>query len=217
MRNLEIKTQNGRSMIEMLGVLAIIGVLSVGGIAGYSKAMMKYRINKTIEQITLIAGNIRSFFASQGNYDGLNYNTDDGMKIIRKAKLVPDEMLVMQENGKYKIEANEKDLFLGAGEGFDSTEGKYFYIGFYAGSLSVEECIELITHDWNTATSGFIGLGLNSSDMETGHPCVPVTEGEELVWCANNPDTPMPVPLNVAVEVCQNAVSDNGVLEWKFK
>ena len=40
----------GRSMIEMLGVLAIIGVLSVGGIAGYSKAMEKYKINKTIEQ-----------------------------------------------------------------------------------------------------------------------------------------------------------------------
>ena len=31
----------GRSMIEMLGVLAIVGVLSVGGIAGYSKAMEK--------------------------------------------------------------------------------------------------------------------------------------------------------------------------------
>ena len=31
--------QIGRSMVEMLGVLAIIGVLSVGGIAGYSKAM----------------------------------------------------------------------------------------------------------------------------------------------------------------------------------
>ena len=31
----------GRSMIEMLGVLAIIAVLSVGGIAGYSKAMEK--------------------------------------------------------------------------------------------------------------------------------------------------------------------------------
>ena len=36
----------GRSMIEMLGVLAIIGVLSVGGIAGYSKAMEKFKINK---------------------------------------------------------------------------------------------------------------------------------------------------------------------------
>lgn len=32
-------SSTGRSMIEMLGVLAIVGVLSVGGIAGYSKAM----------------------------------------------------------------------------------------------------------------------------------------------------------------------------------
>ena len=29
----------GRSMVEMLGVLAIIGVLSVGAMNGYSKAM----------------------------------------------------------------------------------------------------------------------------------------------------------------------------------
>ena len=41
--------QSGRSMIEMLGVLAIIGVLSIGGITGYSKAMFKYKFNKTIE------------------------------------------------------------------------------------------------------------------------------------------------------------------------
>ncbi len=40
--------QRGRSMIEMLGVLAIIGVLSVGGVAGYSKAMMKWKINKAV-------------------------------------------------------------------------------------------------------------------------------------------------------------------------
>lgn len=36
-------------MIEMLGVLAIIGVLSVGGIAGYSKAMLNYKLNKSVE------------------------------------------------------------------------------------------------------------------------------------------------------------------------
>ena len=29
------KLESGRSMVEMLGVLAIIGVLSIGGIAGY--------------------------------------------------------------------------------------------------------------------------------------------------------------------------------------
>ncbi len=41
-----MKSENGRSMVEMLGVLAIIGVLSVGTIAGYSKAMMKYKLNR---------------------------------------------------------------------------------------------------------------------------------------------------------------------------
>ena len=44
----------GRSMIEMLGVLAIIGVLSVGGIAGYSKAMKKYQANKVVGEIIQI-------------------------------------------------------------------------------------------------------------------------------------------------------------------
>ena len=43
--------QTGRSMIEMLGVLAIIGVLSVGGVAGFQKAMMKYKSAKMAEQI----------------------------------------------------------------------------------------------------------------------------------------------------------------------
>ena len=45
---------SGRSMIEMLGVLAIIAVLSVGGIAGYSKAMEKYKINKTVEDYSYL-------------------------------------------------------------------------------------------------------------------------------------------------------------------
>ena len=44
----------GSSMIEMLGVLAIIGVLSVGGIAGYSKAMEKFKINKAMDEYTHI-------------------------------------------------------------------------------------------------------------------------------------------------------------------
>ena len=52
------KLSAGRSMVEMLGVLAIIGVLSVGAMSGYSKAMMKYKLNKQIEQINLIFNNM---------------------------------------------------------------------------------------------------------------------------------------------------------------
>lgn len=44
-----IKQESGRSMVEMLGVLAIIGVLSIGGIAGYTMAMNRYRANEIID------------------------------------------------------------------------------------------------------------------------------------------------------------------------
>ena len=43
------KHESGRSMVEMLGVLAIIGVLSVGGIAGYSLSMRRHRANGVVD------------------------------------------------------------------------------------------------------------------------------------------------------------------------
>ena len=54
----------GRSMIEMLGVLAIIGVLSVGGIAGYTKAMEKIHVNKIVNMISDISTTIRTAYIS---------------------------------------------------------------------------------------------------------------------------------------------------------
>ena len=44
------KQESGRSMVEMLGVLAIIGVLSVGGIAGYMLSMNRFRANNMIDK-----------------------------------------------------------------------------------------------------------------------------------------------------------------------
>ena len=43
------KNESGRSMVEMLGVLAIIGVLSIGGIAGYTLSMRRYRANSIVD------------------------------------------------------------------------------------------------------------------------------------------------------------------------
>ena len=45
--------EKGRSMVEMLGVLAVIGVLSVGGIMGYRFAMDKYRVNETLNELQI--------------------------------------------------------------------------------------------------------------------------------------------------------------------
>ena len=150
--------QSGRSMIEMLGVLAIIGVLSVGGIAGYSKAMMKYRINKTIEQITLIAGNVRTFFAPQGNYEGL-----DNLFVLKKAKLFPDEMLntecdtsCLEHHGHLFSDAFGSSVIVGRGNKNSDRDNKAFYISLH--SSQVDACIELVSHDWSSINAGAIAF-----------------------------------------------------------
>ena len=65
------KLQEGRSMIEMLGVLAIIGVLSIGGLAGYTMAMNRYRAN------TLTDYAMRCAVVSQTNGMGTDPTTGD--------------------------------------------------------------------------------------------------------------------------------------------
>ncbi len=57
----------GRSMIEMLGVLAIIGVLSIGGIAGYTKAMIMWRSNVQRNMLSELISEIIRFKSNFSN------------------------------------------------------------------------------------------------------------------------------------------------------
>ena len=67
--NKQEKSESGRSMVEMLGTLAIIGVLSIGGIAGYTYAMNKSKANDILDGVSK-----RAIVVSQqmmlGNTDG---------------------------------------------------------------------------------------------------------------------------------------------------
>ena len=47
--------ENGRSMAEIIGVLAIVGILSIGGVAGYILAMNKHRANEILNASLLRA------------------------------------------------------------------------------------------------------------------------------------------------------------------
>ncbi|MBR4927735.1 MAG: hypothetical protein IKY98_05350 [Alphaproteobacteria bacterium] len=61
----KLNQESGRSMVEMLGVLAIIGVLSIGGIAGYTMAMNRYRANETLSAAAQLA--VLAQTMNQGN------------------------------------------------------------------------------------------------------------------------------------------------------
>ena len=79
----------GRSMVEMLGVLAIIGVLSIGAIAGYSKAMMKYKLNKYAEQMNTVINAVARNAHSFGNLGAATTLTP----IFIKMGEIPTEMI----------------------------------------------------------------------------------------------------------------------------
>ncbi len=205
MKNFEIKnidcraalammkdSQNGRSMIEMLGVLAIIGVLSVGGISGYSKAMQKYRINKTIEQITLISQNIRTFFANQRNYVDLN---PASLRIIKKAKLVPDEVwsdghLQNAFGGSFEMAVVSNAEY----------SGKMFTIEIT--DIPQEACIEIASNDWSVS-SGLLGYAINANSSTFLVSCFSDYPGTAA--CKNNSNKPMPMPINTAVSACSTS------------
>ena len=90
----------GRSMIEMLGVLAIVGVLSVGGIAGYSKAMTMWKIDKWKDNFTMMMTNLKVTFSNSRSYN----NGAPGVNMVtffKEINVIPDNML----------DEDNKDLF----------------------------------------------------------------------------------------------------------
>ena len=204
MENVNYKNQNGRSMIEMLGVLAIIGVLSVGGIAGYSKAMMKYRVNKTIEQLTIIAGNIRAFFANQPEgtkYTDL-YSEGEKAQILKKARLIPDEMW----NGS-KIEnifgGNTVLRYLGA-----SSMNDYRSFQIELSNIPQEACIELLTHDWSASGVYVMGnVGALARGAKASHDNCETKEIINGPYSFGYTHCGSSMPMETAVEYCKGSTN----------
>ena len=73
----------GRSMLEMLGVLAIIGMLSLTALGGYRMAITYHRANETMSDVMLRATNVqtRENFA---NFTGTEFTFPDMGGIIRR-------------------------------------------------------------------------------------------------------------------------------------
>ena len=78
--------EKGRSMIEMLGVLAIIGVLSVGGLSGYTMAMNRHRANQILDYVT------RAAVLAQTHGTGSTALTNADCKTYNGSETAPSSM-----------------------------------------------------------------------------------------------------------------------------
>ncbi len=196
--------QSGRSMVEMLGVLAIIGVLSVGGIAGYSKAMTKFKINKTMDQVSTLVANIRTLYSGQRNYSGLTNATAINFGIIPNEMYSSTSKIVNAFNG---------EVIISTADSLTATSGTKANRSFqivYNG-LSREACVTIGTADWgNGAASGLEGMYLSGS--ESGTATVPnfTTYNKEIT-------TDLPVALSQAATKCACENSPSCSVVWRYQ
>lgn len=161
MKTLYKSEQSGRSMVEMLGVLAIIGVLSVGGIAGYSKAMAKFKTSKALDQVSTTVANVRTLYSGQPNYSGLT------TAIAIQMGAIGAEMLSGQSptsastaynafNGSVTISATTVSGRNDAG----------FQLVF--SGLSKEACVQMASSDWGSGSgSGLVSVQAGSATAGT--------------------------------------------------
>jgi type II secretory pathway pseudopilin PulG len=185
-------------MVEMLGVLAIIGVLSVGGISGYSKAMAKYKLTKAQDQITMLLMNIRTAFATSPSYDGLTSAT------AISYNLAPSEMSTSGGTTLYGAFGGEVKV------GTVGTTKTYFYIGL--SQLGKEACRSLLTSDWGAdglvkITAGPTGTVTAPTDA-TCTKSIPTAAGAGT-WCTAN----LPVSLSASAYACSGEVNN---IVWTY-
>ena len=67
------KLTGGRSMVEMLGVLAVIGVLSIGGVMGFRRAMDTHHVNNLMNDVSLLGMAVATRDQTVFNADCHNY------------------------------------------------------------------------------------------------------------------------------------------------
>ena len=197
--------ENGRSMVEMLGVLAIIGVLSAGGLAGYSKAMFKHKLNSTMEQITMVVTNIRTMYGSQGNYDGLSNANAVSLGAIPTIMGTGATLTSPFKGGVYIQMATTSGSTILADN--TSSHATAFLVTYQ--NLPKEACIALATADFGSgAGSGFIGTYAGNQSTNT----TPVAGGTAAARVVGTNECQA---LSMATALTNCSTEDNTV-SWKF-
>ena len=190
MKNIHTQ-ESGRSMVEMLGVLAIIGVLSVGGIAGYSQAMSKFKVSKTIDQVQTLITNIRTLYAGSRTFTGLTAARAKNMGLLTEETY----------DGTNGLNPFGGMILFGTASG-----GRTFQITYT--KLTGEACVRLATADWGAdRSSGLVSIAIATA----GTTAVDATLHN---WDSTGAAS-LPVDVGSAVDQCGD--KDTGVITWTFK
>ncbi len=126
-----MKQESGRSMIEMMGVLAIMGVITVGAIAAISSAMRLQKRNTVNDEVLQMVTQVRNLFGEYDDYSNINNATIFGA--IGMSNKNP-------YGGMYEISVNPSNTrqFIVSINGLSQSDCEYFITKGWEGSIGYE-------------------------------------------------------------------------------
>jgi type II secretory pathway pseudopilin PulG len=130
---IKMKQESGRSMIEMLGVLAIMGVITVGAISMISYAMRMQKQSAVNDEVYQIVLGVRQLL---GEYD--DFTRIDNSSIFTALAMSDKNPY----GGKYSVSVNPANT-------------RQFIVTI--DGLSDSECKALVTKAWTDSVDGATG------------------------------------------------------------
>ena len=154
-----MKQESGRSMIEMLGVLAIMGIITVGAISMISAAMRSQKRTVVNDDIAQIVTGVRQLLGEYDDFSGINNSTIFGA-IGMSAK--------NPYGGNYELSVN-------------TSNSRQFIVQI--GGLSKSDCEFFVTKAWSDSvgfliSNGKQGGGEGSCTSDSGGNSVRIVYGE---------------------------------------
>lgn len=151
--------ESGRSMIEMLGVLAIMGVITVGAITMISTAMRTQKRTAVNDEVMQIVTSVRQLHGEYDDFSNMNGATIFGA-IGMSAK--------NPYGGTYEVAPNPANprQFIVSITGLSQTDCQYFVTKAWSDSAEYQ------------MSGGKVGGGMGDCSNAGGNNIVRVTYGE---------------------------------------
>ena len=201
----------GRSMVEMLGVLAIIGVLSVGAMSGYAKAMLKYKLNKQSEQINYLFSSILSYGSEFGYVSSTTggYAEQSLIPIFKKLNIIPKDMYIEDDDTAVTDALNNRISISSAHEPQFSYQYYIMVVQLNSSFYTIESCrnFSLLAKNYAGEISQFIG-GYNG-------------DGRYRFWgnnyCTASNNCIKDITLQDIYDMCQDCPEEKGVCNFAIQ
>ena len=153
--------QNGRSMIEMLGVLAVIGVLTVGGFSLVGKVSTSHRANTLVDEVGALANRTRTIFHEFVIDKTSENQVDTDMnQYICEARAYPESLEPTLSDNKCAAGSfTDKDDAKFDVIRYRDTTTKIDYYYIKVSQLDKDLCMALSQSSWGSPSiNGFLGI-----------------------------------------------------------